>query len=184
VRSVLLQWTLEQDEDVIEGLQQSSIVVPFSSVWNLLVHEILLKSGWTSTSQGEIQIVEKPETPRSNFVTVGPGHPSFGHMASSTIMSFSVIPSCRIDLFCKGEDSVCLNTTFGTHPPEIDGQEYVTAAFTGVIHVNMFGQTLILQSGHDLFSMNDTVMGEKDIHCGGVLKADSGLLGLGVSNYE
>lgn len=184
MRSASLQWTLEQDKDVIEGLQQCSIVVPFSSVWNLLAHEVLLKSGWTSHSQGEIQMVEKPETQRSSTVTVGHGYPSNGHMASSAVMSFSVVPSCRIDLFCKGEDSVSFNATIGTHPPEIDGQKIMTTVFTGVIHVNMFGQSYILQSGHELFCMNDTLMGEKDIACGSVLRGDSGLLGIGGSNCE
>ncbi len=183
MRLVSFQWALEEDEDVIEGLQQSSIVVPFSSIWNLLVLEEFIQTGWTSTSQGEIQIVEKSETPRSNFVSVGHGYPNFGHMAPSTIVSFSVIPTCRIDFFSKWEDSISFNTTFGAHSPEINRQEFVTAAFTGVIHANMFGQSLILQSGLEIFRMNDAVKGEKDIHCGSVLKEDSGFLGIGGSNY-
>jgi len=154
-----LQWFLEKKKDIIEGLQKGFVVFSLSSVRQALFLKILIQVRFTSYSHAEIKIIKKPETPRSDLVTIGHCYPCRGHMTPPSVARFSMVFSCSIHLLCEGEDAISFSATLRTHSPEVDGQEFVTAMTTRVLHANMFGQWYHLKKNSELQWLNIAEVG-------------------------
>ncbi len=160
-----LKRLLKQEEDVIEGLKECSIVVPHVSVRKLAHSQVLLQAGFLPCSQPEIEIVKELETPRSDTVTIGHGHPGSRHVASCSPVRLSMVLTGRIHLQRQGEDSLSISAALGTHPPDINWQELLTAVLTGIVHVNVLSQCYHLGGHSELPQQRYIWEEEKDNPC-------------------